>query len=360
MLKPALSTISGNHDERRAFDFFKHNTACQFAGHYEVAQRFWHILIPQSACNDPVVFKGCVAMGSRHEAAFYGSDKSSELAEKSHAAVITAMARNLTKMRVDAALLGCTMLMGYANLCEEVPATAAIHFSLGLKILREQVHSGNDGEPISPDIGVDPNFREMFAELELATVLFAVPSDAVEVLSPPQECLTAVPAVFSDLYQAKDTLMNIFRSLIYSMILYRSSPLELAAKTAEIDEALVIWRQALNKYSLIIAAVHPGLYLKARKMLFQYKLFAMCRGAAKNSIFIDACRFQVLSVDFSQKNVISILSTFSPNDHSEGSWRPLHNEMGRKNGEDDLDIWPRGGPVGHNGTTPIVRISLGD
>lgn len=360
VLKPPPSMISGSHDEQRAFDFFMHNTACQFAGQYDIAQQFWHIFIPRSALNDPLIYKGCVAMGSKHEATFLGSNKSSDLAEKTHAVIISTMARNLSQMRVDVALLGCVMLMGYANLCEEVPATAAIHFSLGLKIMREQTYPGQNIVGNPTDTYVDPNFREMFAELELATVLFAVPLEAVEIIAPPQKRPAPLPTTFESLTQAKDFLMDILQWLIYTMVIYRSSPLDLAASVTEIDEVLAVWRQTLIKYSIAIAAIHPGLYLKARKMMFQYKLFGMCRGAAKNDIFIDACRFQVLSVDFSQEHVTSILCTMKNVEVFDDGWRPFASKLARRNNEDELDIWPRGGPVGHNASTQIIRITLGD
>lgn len=352
-MKPLSPVVYGDSDEQRAFDFFKQNTAPQFAGQHELAQRFWNHFIPQSALNDPLIYQMAVAMGSRHEATALGSVAADELATKHHAAVMSNMARNLHSMSVDASLLCCCMLMGYANLCEEVPATAAIHFSLGLKMLRER---GND-----PTIFTDSMcafIEPMFSELELGTVLFAVPAANVAIMGSARPIKPDVLSTFEDLYQAKRTLADILRWRLYVMIEYRNSP-ALHLTLVEIDFLIENWRQKVVEYSLLVAADHPGLYLKARKMLFQYKLFGMCKGAASNGVFVDACRVHMLSVDFSQPHTASILCTYLKKDAIDNNWEPLAPEPTRRLDEDDLDIWPQGERMGHDASTQIVRIVLG-
>ena len=353
-LHPPASFRVSNPDEQRAFNFFKQNTAPQFAGHHELAQKFWNVFIPRSASNDDMIYKLAVAMGSRHEATLLGCKEASALAEKSHAIVISSMAKNLSVMKVDMSLLCCAMLMGYANLCEEVPATAAIHFSLGLKILREQASQ----QSVITD-SMAAFIEPMFAELELATALFAMPPADIEVINLGPVPEPELPSTFSDLMHAKETLGDILGWLIYVTIQLRDQPTLMAAATAEADNMLSKWRQLLIQYSLAVAAHHPGLYLKARKMLFQYKLFGMCRGAARSSIFKDDCRVRVLSVDFSQPHVTSLVCNLEKNDYVDDSWRPLAPTPSRRKDEDDLDIWPQGEPVGHDGNNQVICITFG-
>ena len=85
----------------------------------------------------------------------------------------------------------------------------------------------------------------------------------------------------------------------------------------------------------------------------------MCKGAASNSMFVDACRVRVLSVDFSQPHIASILCTYFKNDDVDNNWQPLAPKPTRRLDEDDLDIWPQGEHVGHDGSNQIVRIVLG-
>ncbi|KAK5944482.1 hypothetical protein PMZ80_003764 [Knufia obscura] len=353
LLRGPPPTSLGDLDERRAFDFFKQATAPQFAGQHDLASRFWYGIVPQTASSDALIFKLAVAMGSQHEAVVYGSEKSSTLARRSHEAVIAILARNLPTIRADVSLLCCAMLMAYANLCEEVPATAPVHFSLGLRILREETIPGHPKLADSLSAFIEP----MFGELELATALFGTPPENVEIVCPQIPLRPILPATFADLYQAKRSLGEILRWLLYITFLHRTSQALSTYKVAEVDVLLAQWRRTVVRYSLTVATTYPGLFMKARKMLFQYKLFATCRGAANNSIFIEASRVQILSVDFSQRHITSMLCTLKRNCLDDSS-RPLAPEPSRDH--DDLDIWPKGEPVGHDGVTQIVRITIGN
>jgi len=351
LLRGPPSIALGNVDERRAFDFFKQATAPQFAGQHELASHFWYGLVPQIAASDVLIFKLAVAMGSQHEAVVYGTSESSTLAKQSHEAVIATLARNLPTLRVDVTLLCCAVLMAYANLCEEVPATAPVHFSLGLRILREETILGHRSLTDSLSAFIEP----MFGELELATALFGTPPEQVELMRPQILTRPALPPIFDDLYQAKQCLSDILRWLLYLTVLYRTSQAELSSKIAEVDTLLAQWRQTVVRYSLTVATTYPGLFMKARKMLFQYKLFGTCRGAATNPIFVEASRIQILSIDFSQPHTTSVLCTLNRNCIN-NSWRPLVPESSRDH--DDLDIWPKGELVGYDGTTQIGRITI--
>ncbi|KAK5093438.1 hypothetical protein LTR70_004799 [Exophiala xenobiotica] len=352
LLKGPLPITLGEHDERRAFDFFKQATVPQFAGRHDLQLRFWGNFIPQIAAFDILIFKLAVAMGSQHEAVVYGTPESSALAKRSHDAVVATLARNLTTLRVDISLLCCAMLMGYANLCEDVPATAAVHFSLGLRMLREETIPGHRNLTDSMGTFVEP----MFGELELATALFGRPPEKVEIICPHTPTRPVLPSIFNDLYEAKQNLGGILRWLLWLTVLHRTAPERLTAESADVDVLLTQWRQIVVKYSLTIVATYPGLYMKARKMLFQYKLFGTCRGAANNPIFIETSRVRTLSVDFSQPLVTSVLCKLKRNIEN-NTWRPLAPKPARD--WDDLDIWPHGEPVGHDGNTQIVRITLG-
>lgn len=302
---------------------------------------------------NPTIFKLAVAMGARHEANVFGSDKAAELAATSHSLVISNMARNLTLMKTELTLLCCSMLMAYANLCEEVPATAAIHFSLGLKMLRESAVPGRE----SDSDGIDSYIGPMFAELEIATAVFAVPPPGVEILPKEIRHPPRLPRELVDLHHAKSILFDIIGWYVYVMVIYRASLFEVAAKTAEVDDLLSTWRHMLVDLSLKLAATYPGLYMKARKMLFQYKLFHMCKAAARNTMFVDSCQVEMTSVDFTTPHIVSIICLVK-NDAQEGSW-PLRVHSTRRGAEDDLDIWPEGELVGTQGSRKAVRIVLG-
>ena len=56
----------------------------------------------------------------------------------------------------------------------------------------------------------------------------------------------------------------------------------------------------------------------------------------------------------SQKHVVSVLCTLRNNSDS---WRPLSPKPVRD--FDELDIWPHGELVGHDGINQIIRISIG-
>ena len=352
LLKGPPPITLGNCDERRAFDFFKQATVPQFAGQHDLASRFWGGIIPQTATSDVLIFKLAVAMGAQHEAIVYSSPASSALGKRSHEAVVATLARNLNILRVDISLLSCAMLMGYANLCEDVPATAPAHFSLGLRILREETILGHCSLTDSVRAFIEP----MFGELELATALFGRPPKNVEVICPDTPTRPELPASFNDLHEAKQSLGSILRWLLWLTVLHRMVPERMALESADVDFLLAQWRRTLIKYSLTIAVTYPGLYLKARKMLFQYKLFGTCRAAANNPIFIETSRVRTLIVDFSQPLVTSVLCTLKRNIEN-NTWRPLAPKPARD--WDDLDIWPQGEPVRHDGNTQIVKITLG-
>lgn len=283
-----------------------------------------------------------------------GSPEADALATKCHALAISTMARHLSKMRVDLSLLSCALLGAYANLCEEVPATAAIHFSLGLKILREQT---SEREIVKDSLAAF--IVPMFSELELGTVIFTSPTSAVEVICPQPLVKPILPVTLNDLHHAKELLGDLLGWLIYVQTLYRDSEIELAAKVAEANELLSVWRRMVVAYSMTVAATFPGLYIKARKMLFQYKLFDMCKGAARNSIFKDACRVRIISLDFTRQHITSIVCTMEVDKSVDDTWRPLAPQPSRRQDEDDLDIWPFGEPVGHDGLNQMIRITLG-
>lgn len=349
------SIALGNVSEQRAFQFFKEKTAPQFSGNHELAQKFWTKFIVGMATEDPLIFRLAVAMGARHEATMRRSEESSDLATASHAMVLSTLARHLTTMRVEISLLCCAMLMGYANLCEEVPATAAIHFSLGLKILREETIEGPRGISDSMGLYIFP----MFAELELGTSLFRVPPYEVEMVFSDiegQPSMPRLPDFFTNLYEAKQSLANIHRWRLYVSIQNRLSSTEYLTEIAKVDQLLVQWRQCLERYAASVAGLDPSAFFKARKMLFQYKLFIMCNSAAKNEVFKDACRVQMVSVDFTRPNLTSVLCHLQTVS-SDSSWTPLGIRDGRE--KDDLDIWPQGVPVGQDGNAQIIRITLG-
>lgn len=345
------SIVLGNHEERRAFDFFKQNTAAVFAGQHELASRFWHNFIPLTANTDMLIFKLAVAMGAQHEVVMYGSEKAAQLSDRSHGMVITTLARSLNNLRVDVSLLCCSMLMAYANLCENVPATAPVHFSLGLKILREETIPGHRSLTDNVSAMVEP----IFGELELATAMFTIPAGKFEIICSEPPKPPNLNKSFYDLYEAKRTLSGIIRWLMYLMITHRDDPIELSRETAEVDKLLFQWRQTVIRYSLSIAAKFPGLFLKARKMLFQFKLFGTCRAAARNPIFVEATRVRLLSVDFSQPHMVSVLGTLKGD--ARNDWRPLAPKPARDH--DQLDIWPQGHPAGHDGSSQIIRITVG-
>jgi len=352
LLKGPPPTHLGNLDEQRAFDFFKQTTAPQFAGHHDKASKFWKGFIPQTATSDLLIFKLVVALGSRHEAVVYGTPKSSILAKRSHEAVIATLARSLSNLRVEISLLCCAMLTTYANLCEEVPATATMHLCLGLRILREVTKPGNRKltDPMSDYI------EPLFAELELATAFFGVPPADVEIICPDKLTPPAIPTSFGDLYEAKRSLNSIVRWQLYLTVLHRASPAELTTITAEIDALLGQWRRTVVKYSVEFLVTNPGLFNKARRMLFQFKLFGTCRAAANDPIFVEASRVQIISIDFSQPHIASMLCTQNRNG-IKSSWRPLHPKPNRD--QDDLDIWPEGEALDYEGPTRVIMISIG-
>lgn len=354
-LPSQLSLTYGNLQEKRAFQFFVEKTAPQFSGNHDLAQKFWNNFVVTTAIEDPLIFRLAVAMGACHEAAVLGSQQSSKLAATSHAVVISTMARQLTTMRVDLSLLCCALLMGYANLCEEVPATAAIHFSLGLKILREETIPGRRG--LSDAIGAYIN--PMFAELELATALFRVPTCDVEMIVSERygyPSMPKMPLAFTNLYEAKQTLADIHRWMLYATIMSRSSCTGHQSKMEQVDRLLLQWRQGVVAYAASAISRDLLSYHKARKMLFQYKLFVMCSGAAKNQVFKDACRVQMVSVDFTQPDLTSVLCTLN-NSLMGDHWTPLSVRNERE--KDDLDIWPKGEPAGDDGGSQVIRITLG-
>lgn len=353
---PSQPTLTyGNSQEKRAFQFFVEKTAPQFSGNHDLAQKFWNNYVVTMAIDEPLIFRLAVALGARHEATVLGSKQSADLATTSHTIVLSTLARQLTTMRVDLSLLCCGLLMGYANLCEEVPATAAIHFSLGLKILREETIQGP--RRLSDAIGA--YIHPMFAELELATALFRVPSYDVEMIISETHgypSMPKLPICFENLYEAKEALATIHRWMLYVTILYRTSATEHQLEMDQVDRLLLQWRQGVVAYAASALGKDLLSYHKARKMLFQYKLYVMCSGAAKNQVFKDACRVQMVSVDFTQPHLTSVLCTFTASS-ADDSWTPLGVRNERE--KDDLDIWPKGEPVGNSGGDHIIRITLG-
>ena len=339
------------HSERRAFDFFRENTAATFAGQHELAGRFWKYFIPQAATSESLIFKLAVALGSQHEAVSHGSIQADALATTTYTTVIGTLAKRLPKLNVGITLLCCGLLMANANLCEDGPSAAAVHFSLGLQVLREST------SPYIPAVSdaMCTFIEPMFAELELVAAMFIAPLKNVELIGAQPPPRPSVASTFSDLFAAKQTLTDIFRWSLYVCVGFRHRPTELAIKILEVDNFILRWKQAVIRYSLTVADKSPQLLAQARKMLFQYKMFATCRTAARSPIFLKACQVQILSIDLSQPHLLSVICRLK--NEIKDTWRPLARKP--TGDADDLDIWPRGEPLGHDGADQIVRISVG-
>lgn len=308
------------------------------------------------------MYKLAVAMGARHEAAVSRREDIVTLATKSHSFVVSTLAHQLGQLPLHVSLLCCSMLTGYANLCEEIPVTAPIHLCLGMRILQERMSSSESSNhwPDS-DLGY---IEAMFGELELIAALFTAPRLDAEILEGLQEELPlSMPAQFYSLYQAKQLHASIHRQLLHTLMFHRHDPdvtanIVLATVLEEIDALLETWRCRLIAYADKHLTSDPAEHERAQKMLFQNKLYIMARRAARNPVFARSTRVYMTGMDFRDPNTVSVLfAVHRPVSQEEHQPAPLATKI--QNEEDPMNLWPVGEDAGSDGDRSIVRVRIG-
>jgi hypothetical protein len=359
------STIElfGSEEERRSFDFFRTSTTAQFAAGHAMASKFWHEYVMARASADSLIFKLAVAMGARHEATTSQRDDVLALATRSHGYVVSALARQLGQLPLQLSLLCCGMLIGFANLCEDVPVTAPVHLCLGTRILHE-----NDTSPNTRDTSSNAGLgylAAIFGELELTTALFTAPPqhDLEVLLGMQEEQAPVLPAFLDSLQQAKQYHARIHRYLLYVVMSHRhnldvAGNIVLASALEEIEAVLEAWRQRLIIFSQTLLPTRAAEYGRARKMLFQNKLYIMSRRAARNDVFAHSTRVTMVGMDFRDANAVSVSFAVRQRVDQLGQLcTPLITEPQRAT--DDVDIWPVGEHTVSVGDMQIVKVSIG-
>jgi hypothetical protein len=355
--------LFGSEEERRSFDFFRTSTTAQFAAGHTMAAKFWHEYVVGRASSDSLIFKLAVAMGARHEATISQREDVLALATRSHGYVVSALARQLGRLPLQLSLLCCGMLIGYANLCEDVPVTAPVHLCLGTRILHENSTS-NDARNSSSNYGMD-YLAAIFGELELTTALFTPPPqhDLEVLLGIQEEQPPVLPAYLDSLQQAKQFHARIHRYLLYVFMSNRhnldvATNIVLASSLEEIEVILETWRQRLIIFSQTLPPTRATEYGRARKMLFQNKLYIMSRRAARNDVFANSTRVRMMGMDFRDLNAVSVSFAVRQRvDQSGKLYTPLITEPQRTT--DEVDIWPVGEHAVSVGGMQIVKVSIG-
>ena len=232
--------ITGNAEERRAFSLYRSNLASTLDGWF--VSGFWTKIVLQACHTDAAVRHAVIALASLHEAQrsqkpLSQSTTNTGKTPEQFALVqcnkaITELNRHLSKTNDDSLetlLISCVIFTCFESLRGNINSSLR-HMWSGVKVFRDwqrrqQTPSqAESGRAPSPRPGVEAEITQIFARLDLHTMLFISTDKTPESVEQVWASQAIAPAInfykmqFSSLAQARDTLDDCMRYALHSTL----------------------------------------------------------------------------------------------------------------------------------------------
>lgn len=166
-----ITTISGNTQERRGFQFFLTNTAAELTGYF--SQSFWEYFIPQASVAEPSLKHSIIAIGSLHESfsqhkTIWDKGVTPEFAITQYSKAMGHLRKSLAAGKEEhiTALISCILFVCFDSLRGHLES-AMVHLQSGLKVLRD-IRS-------RPDIDkhmIETHIAPIFQRLSIQSILY--------------------------------------------------------------------------------------------------------------------------------------------------------------------------------------------
>ena len=215
--------VAGNKEERRAFHFFRENSAADFPGFFESS--FWGQLVLQASHAEPSIRHALIALGSLHETV---QQEEWTLLKRRRACDSFALQqcnkaighlnqniRSNGQRSKEMLLMSCAIFICFESLQGNYES-ALSHMQGGLRIFRDwQAEASKPRRPGTASSSrhhqsVDSEIVQMFSRLNAQTLLFPdthlFPTDFVK--QDVRLIIDSVPGAFTTLKEARDCLDN--------------------------------------------------------------------------------------------------------------------------------------------------------
>jgi Fungal specific transcription factor domain/Fungal Zn(2)-Cys(6) binuclear cluster domain len=215
--------VAGNKEERRAFHFFRENSAADFPGFFESS--FWGQLVLQASQAEPSIRHAVIALGSLHETVqqeewtLLKSGRACDpFALQQCNKAIGHLNQNIYSYgqhSKEMLLMSCAIFICFESLQGNYES-ALSHMQSGLRIFRDwQAEASKLSPPGTASSSqhhqsVDSEIVQMFSRLNVQTLLFPdthlLPTDFVK--QDARLIIDSVPGAFTTLKEARDCLDN--------------------------------------------------------------------------------------------------------------------------------------------------------
>lgn len=225
--------VTGNNKERRAFHFFRENSAAEFPGFFESS--FWGQLVLQASHAEPSIRHAVIALGSLHETIQQGEWTPLESGRPCDPFALQQCNKAIGHLNQNIGsdeyhskemlLMSCAIFICFESLQGNYES-ALRHMQCGLRIFRDwQAEAKQISLPAPvvsplPHQNVDGELVQMFSRLNMQPLLFPdthlfstdfIKQDGLLTIDP-------VPGVFTTLKEARNCLDNCMNYELQSLV----------------------------------------------------------------------------------------------------------------------------------------------
>lgn len=224
--------IAGNKEERRAFHFFRHNSAPDLPGFFESG--FWSQLVLQASHAEPSVRHAVIALGSMHETMQHEDLELSKTGKACNPFALQQCNKAIGHLNQylcsnqqhsnEMLLISCAIFICFESLQGNYES-ALSHLSSGLAIFRrwqtqnaKTLQSGTAASS-EPQQGVDSEVIQMFSRLNMQALLFPdthlFPTEFI--MQEVGVVVDSVPESFGNLSEARNSLDDCMGYLLQAL-----------------------------------------------------------------------------------------------------------------------------------------------
>ena len=285
--------IAGNAEERRAFSLYRSNLASTLDGWF--VSGFWSKLVLQACHTDPAVRHAVIALAALHEI-----ERSPKPAQQSTTTAgkspeqfalvqcnkaITELNQHLSKNNEDSLeilLISCVIFTCFESLRGNINSSLR-HMWSGVKLFRnwqrrhQTPQQAEIGRAPSPRPGVEAEITQMFARLNLHSMLFISTDKTPESVEEVWASQAIAPAIsfhkmqFSGLAQARDTLDDCLSYAMHSTLAtflrrqrFPQNPKAQMKSGPDLEKLLQEWSTVFRDFK---KAFGPNLKLEEREAI---------------------------------------------------------------------------------------------
>ncbi|KAL9628767.1 MAG: hypothetical protein Q9164_007152, partial [Protoblastenia rupestris] len=206
-----VTTLPGNAQERRYFDYFRHRILDDFSGCF--SSEFWDRLVLQVCHHDPAVRHAVIAVAATHENSsldISGTSSGTLYSTEQYTKALSCLRKRISsgdEQTPETVLICCIIFIAFETMRGNHDS-AILHFQNGLKIL-SQLQGSTDSPITTSSIGslLMPVFLRM--NVQARSLLRPILPDYHQLRD---QRLPDIPNAFSDLTQARDTLYTLFNA----------------------------------------------------------------------------------------------------------------------------------------------------